>query len=526
VATERDLPRLNVLLEFLADCAQADDHESLLRVAAGKVRWIVPFERCTLALIADGKLSYWCVTREQEAMLPMAAESLAPGHVAAIRRSVERNLPVVEGTPAHLICHPLQSGARTLGALCISENSERYSFQDVRFAQHIAQHVGTTAGRLQYEAVQRESRAKDEFLALLSHELRNPLAPILASVHILKLKGERVQPDLGVIERQAQHLVRLVDDLLDVARLTRGKVTLRKASTGIAPVVAAAIESCYPLFDERQHSVAVDDACPGAQVHADADRLQQVFVNLLGNAARYTPPGGRIRVRIRRDPAGVAVEIADNGVGIPPGTLPRIFDSFFQGELARGRKGLGLGLAIAKSLVLLHDGSIDAASVVGQGSVFTVTLPEMHEAAVPPAAPQAGAGQAGSPVVSQQILVVDDNRDAADTIAQVLRLGGHDVRTSYDGAGALELCKRFQPSVAILDISMPGMDGHELARALATLLAGRPPYLIALSGLGRENDRERGSKSGFREYLVKPVEAATVLERVALIGSEAAEKPS
>jgi signal transduction histidine kinase/ActR/RegA family two-component response regulator len=525
MATERDLPRLNLLLEFLADCAQVIDQDSLLRVASGKVRWIVPFEWCTVALVTRGEASYWCVGREHEAMHSLSPSEMPEGHELAIRRAIERNLPVVEGTPARLLCHPLQSGTTVVGGICVSDGVRDYSFHDMRFAQFIAQHIGITLGRLQHEVVQRENRAKDEFLALLSHELRNPLAPILAAAHILRIKAEHRQPELEIIERQTHHLMRLVDDLLDVARLTRGKITLNKAPVRIAEVIGAALESCKPLLEENAHGFALDDAAPEAKVHADADRLQQVFVNLFSNAARYTLPRGKIEVRIRRDAADIVVAVSDNGVGIAADVLPKIFDSFFQDEAVRGRNGLGLGLAIAKSLVQLHGGSIDAASTLGLGSVFTVKLPALSTAeSVSSASRTAPAAPLGASI-PQRVLVVDDNRDAADTIAQMLRLDGHEVVTSYDAASALEICRQFRPSVGVLDISMPGMSGYELARALLAALP-TPPYLIALSGLGGERDRRRAAESGFGEYLVKPADPAAILERIALIRVKAPGKPT
>ncbi|HSC24336.1 MAG TPA: ATP-binding protein [Casimicrobiaceae bacterium] len=354
-------------------------------------------------------------------------------------------------------------------------------------------------------------RRKDEFLATLAHELRNPLAPIRMGIHILRLSGADApaRPVLPMMERQLQHLTRLLDDLLDVSRITRDKIALRIERVDLRKVVQLAIETSSPLIDEMHHALGVDLPDEPLWVDADLVRLAQVFGNLLGNAAKYTPEGGRIAVRAQRRGDDVEVFVRDNGYGIPPERLESIFDMFTQldSPLAKHGTGLGIGLSLAKRLVALHHGSIEAKSAgTGRGSEFRVTLPaapvradDVPSESTEPASP-----------AKCRTLVVDDNRDAASSLAMFLELAGHEVRVAYDGERALHLAEQFQPYIVFLDLGMPGIDGYEVCRRLRATPWGRATRLIAVTGWGQDEDQRQSALAGFDLHLVKPVDPETL----------------
>ncbi|NBD08535.1 ATP-binding protein [Corallococcus silvisoli] len=360
------------------------------------------------------------------------------------------------------------------------------------------------------------NRAKDEFLAMLGHELRNPLAPILTALQLMRLRGDTAaERERTLIERQVTHLVRMVDDLLDVSRVTRGKVTLKRERTSLTDVVAKAIEQTSPLIEQRQHTLEVDLPEHGTDLDADPTRLAQVFANLLTNAAKYTEPGGFLAVTGTREGQELVVSVRDTGVGIAPEMLPRVFDLFVQEHQAldRSQGGLGLGLAIARSLVTLHGGTISAQSAGrGRGSTFTVRLPAL-EAEAPAALPtlQPGARMTPAPAqVSARVLIVDDNRDAADVLSESLEFLGCATHVAYDGPSGLEAAKDFRPEIALLDIGLPVMDGYELARLLRQQEEPRPLKLVAVTGYGQESDRQRSKAAGFDAHLVKPLHFETL----------------
>ena len=359
-------------------------------------------------------------------------------------------------------------------------------------------------------AAEAADRSKDEFLAMLGHELRNPLAPITTALELMRQREPAaVRRERAVIERQIAHLVRLVDDLLDVSRITRGKVELSITRVSVAEVIAKALETASPIIEERKHTVATK-VPPGLVVDADVHRLEQVLSNLLTNAAKYTPPSGSITVAAERKSDVIALRVSDNGVGISPELLPQVFDLFVQGQqnLDRAQGGLGLGLAIVRRLVELHGGHVTVESQgAGRGSAFSVHLPICEPVARPQTAPAVLRVKSTRPV-DKRILVVDDNADAADLLAEMLQTMGYATRTAYDGPSALRMLESFTPDAAILDIGLPVMDGYELAR----LIRGRANLgrlkLLALTGYGQANDRERTAGAGFDEHLVKPVDIA------------------
>jgi PAS domain S-box-containing protein len=378
--------------------------------------------------------------------------------------------------------------------------------------QALAVFIDITDRKLAETAALAADRRKDEFLAMLGHELRNPLAPILTALELMRLRqhtgGER---ERETIERQTHHLVRLVDDLLDISRITRGKIELRKTRIDLGAAIAHAVEMASPLLEQRNHHVSI--AAPRGLVFVDGDefRLAQVFQNLLTNAAKYTPSGGSITVRLRMQDEHAIADVEDNGVGIAAEVISTIFEPFVQGaqKLDRSQGGLGIGLTLVRSLTELHGGRVDAYSAgPGQGSRFTVFLPISlglaHDG--PRASGQISALRGGS----RRVLLVDDNRDAAEMLAELLRSAGHEVVVAFDGPSALVSLAGFHPDIALLDIGLPVMDGYDLARKLKAVLPATP-RMIAITGYGQEHDHRRSQEAGFDAHLVKPVQAAQVL---------------
>jgi signal transduction histidine kinase/DNA-binding response OmpR family regulator len=370
------------------------------------------------------------------------------------------------------------------------------------------------------EELRAADRRKDEFLAMLAHELRNPLAPMRNSLEIIRLRGperrQSVRESWDMIERQVEHLSRLVDDLLDVSRITRGKIKLDRSPVEVAEVVRRAVETSRPLIEGRRHHLEIRQPSQPLYVQGDMTRLAQVLMNLLNNAAKYTEEGGQITLVVETQggtqdrPADVLLRVRDTGMGIPPEILPQVFDLFTQADrsLDRSQGGLGIGLTLVRRLVEMHNGGVQAYSAgVGRGSEFVVRLPLNWEVV-----PGSGPAPNGAlvPTKSRRILVVDDSRDSALSLAMLLRLLGNDVATAHDGPAALEVAQRFGPEIAFLDIGLPGMDGFELARRLRTLPGLRKVRLAALTGYGSAEDRRRSQEAGFDRHLVKPMEMETL----------------
>ena len=353
------------------------------------------------------------------------------------------------------------------------------------------------------------SLRKDEFLAMLGHELRNPLAPITTALELMDHRADRCcLRERAVIRRQAEHMRRLVDDLMDVSRVTRGKLELRRELVELETVVSRAVELAAPLMERRAHTLTLDVPPAGLLLHADPFRLCQIVTNLLTNAATYTAPGGRVTLTARGDEGEVVLEVTDTGRGIDAEVLPHVFELFVQGErtLDRAQGGLGLGLPLARMLAELHGGTVSARSEgASRGSTFTVRLPRAPAdaaLAAPSAAPPRGV----------RLLLVDDNQDASDMLAAALREAGYDVAVAYDGPEALASAARAPPDVALLDIGLPVMDGYELASRLRETRAGGRLRLIALTGYGQDADRERSRRVGFDVHLVKPVALDTLVQ--------------
>jgi PAS domain S-box-containing protein len=371
------------------------------------------------------------------------------------------------------------------------------------------------------EALRDADRRKDEFLATLAHELRNPLAPIVNSLQILKiprLDAPTAQQTRGIMERQVQQLVRLVDDLLDVSRVVRGKVELRRQPLELATAVARAVETVQPLVELKRHRL--DLLLPEESMLVDGDpvRLAQVIGNLLTNSAKYTEPGGHIVLAATREGGEAILRIRDDGIGIAPDMLRQVFDLFVQADqdASRSQGGLGIGLTLAKNLVELHGGRIDAFSAgLGQGSEFIIRLPVLPESYDAPAAAERAARVA--PLLGHRVLVVDDNRDAAESLAMLLRLQGHDVRVRYDGTSALETASTYRPAIIFLDIGLPGMDGFDVARRLRETPGLENTVLAALTGWGQAEARRRSTDAGFHHHLVKPPDPDALGELLAAL---------
>jgi signal transduction histidine kinase/DNA-binding response OmpR family regulator len=435
------------------------------------------------------------------------------------RQMLERGEEAGIGTT---LCYPLQIGEQLVGAFALG-----YAGREPRDRGMLEELAGRAAIALEnarlYRSLEREiarsreaeeglqdaNRRKDEFLAMLSHELRNPLAPIRNAVELMRRVGsneQRIVMARDVIDRQVTQLARLVDELLDVSRISQGKIALKKEPIELSKIITHSIETVRPMIDTREQRLAVEMTARPVWVMGDFARLSQVLANLLNNASKYTPEGGRITLLANADHGFATVTVEDNGTGIERELLPKVFELFVQGErgLDRSQGGLGIGLTLVKRLVELHQGKVEAESPgPGKGATFRVTLPSIS--AVQPHAPAAPRPDAASAqVYGRRVLVVDDNFDAAESTAAFLRLEGHEVKTVGDGAEALASVPVFAPHVIVLDIGLPGLDGYAVARQLRERGDTSHMLLIAVTGYGQREDRERAMEAGFDYHFVKP----------------------
>lgn len=393
--------------------------------------------------------------------------------------------------------------------------AERESFVQAQAARAAAE----SAAAILMEA----DRRKDEFLAMLAHELRTPLAPLRSGVEILNRISsdeEHVQKTRDMMTRQIENMVRLVDDLLDVSRITHGKITLQTERTHLAPIVTRALESARAQMDERGHQFDVHVPEEPLPVEADGVRLAQAIANLLSNAAKFTPEGGTVSLSVERRGGSAAIHVRDNGIGVAPEMLPRLFDLFVQADPTAGRTegGLGIGLTLAARLVEMHGGSLQAFSKgIAQGSEFVIELPLAEAKQTPSVSPAAKVKQSTPP--SRRILIVDDHRDAAESLGILLRLQGHEVREEYEGPRAHPAAIDFDAEVIFLDIGLPGMNGYEVAKRIREDSRLQGVHLVALSGYGSEEHRMRCEAVGFDRLLVKPVELTSLESILATLPS-------
>jgi GAF domain-containing protein/CheY-like chemotaxis protein len=470
-----------------------------------RLRDLGAFDRGIAEVIRSGK-SRMHFTRPEQVGPRLAAMGADPELVA-----LGNDLGIGSG-----LVVPISARGAVLGGMVLTKSatSPVYDEQDLAMAEELGRRVGLAVdnARLYHEARDAD-RQKDEFLAMLSHELRNPLSPILTALDLMNHRGgEAFARERSMIARHLQHVVRLVDDLLDVSRITRGKVQLVMDRCEIASVVASAAEMARPLIVANAHRLEISVPECGLPVSADRSRLTQAITNLLTNAAKYTEPGGTIALTAHAEGKEAVIRVRDSGVGIAPELLPRIFDAFVQapGSRERPQAGLGIGLTVAKTLVGLHGGVIAAHSEgVGKGSEFSIRLPLLEpETAVPSAAAsEAVRRSSGDP---WRVLVVDDNADAAYLLGEVLEVLGCSTRIFHDGPSALRATADFHPDLALLDIGLPAMDGYELARRLREMDPSHSLRLVALTGYGQASDRLRSREAGFDEHIVKPVGVDTL----------------
>lgn len=521
-----DAPQLRACLRDLVGLLglpalwSSTDPQRTLRLLAETLVELLSLQACAVvAPLADGQAPYTVLYADGQPIDPEAKEAWRPfiAGTGGSRYGMRRGQ---EATPLGI----LQVARFSLGyyggegEITVAARHPGFPSSTELLLLRSAASLAASGLRTAKLAHERELalRAKDEFLAMLGHELRNPLAPIVAALDRIKLKeGGLLSPEHVVIERQVEHLRRLVDDLLDVTRITSGKAELELELLDIHGVVRSAVEAAQPLVDQRQHRLVVDMPADSLWVQGDALRLTQVLGNLLINAAKYTEPRGRITLTVRTDRTNLVLRVEDNGVGIDAALLPRVFELFEQGRMSidRSRGGMGIGLSIVRTLVALHGGSAIAESEgPGRGSAFTVRLP--LAAAAAPASAHASAVSAPPPAGAECVLMVDDNRDGVDVLGELLVDYGYEVHIRYHPVDALAACETLRPRVVIVDIGLPVMDGYELATRIRTRFVDDPPIIIAVTGYGQPQDRQRSTDAHIHTHLVKPVRASTLVEHI------------
>ncbi|HTP30340.1 MAG TPA: ATP-binding protein, partial [Anaeromyxobacteraceae bacterium] len=438
---------------------------------------------------------------------PATAEEIAAWRGALAGRIVAgRRYSATTPDGEHLVLEPvvapLHHGDRVTGAVGV--------WRDVTDRERLIADLGASNA-----ALAESHRRKDEFLAMLGHELRNPLGAISTAARAIRLlleRSEDVEPSLAILERQVGSAARLLEDLLDVSRITRGLIHLRKEVVSLGAIVGQVAETQRAAIDVAGHRLSVVTPLEPVTVEGDPTRLEQIAANLLNNAVKYTPTGGSIEVEVESSDDRALLKVRDTGVGIAPDLLPHVFDLFVQGEttLARSQGGLGIGLTLVRRLVELHGGTIEAHSAGrGAGSEFVVTLPEVRRGLPAVSPPKA------TPVAGARILLVEDNVDAADVLSEYLRASGHQVAVAHDGEAALCRAAECFPDIVLLDIGLPGIDGYEVARRLRANISERVPYVIALSGYAQEDDMRRSQEAGCALHLTKPVSAEVLDQAIA-----------
>jgi signal transduction histidine kinase/ActR/RegA family two-component response regulator len=517
-AAEEELHRLQFLAEAGAVLGRSLDAAATLR---GLADLAVPFLGDFAAAVLVEPDGGW---RTETASAAAGAGDLLPAEIEElIRRTLSEGKTLRleagggETLPAgvrFVLAIPLKARGRVLGVLTLAlgASGRSYGAADLTLAEDLASRAASALENARlYRDIQERDHRKNEFLAMLAHELRNPLAPIRNAVQLLRQGNEdeaAIQWGFDVIDRQVKQMVRLVDDLLDVSRITRGKVQLKTEPIDVATAVSTAVETSRPLIDERRHELAVTMPPSPLWVSADPARLAQILANLLNNAAKYTPEEGRVAFTIEREGDDAVFRVRDSGVGIAAEMLPRVFDLFTQIDrsLDRAEGGLGIGLTLVHRLVEMHGGTVQVFSEgLGCGSEFVVRLPAVVAPCVSEQ-PLNGQHPAAIEVGGLRILVVDDNRDSAHSLAFLLESQGHVIRTAYDGLAAVEAVDDFDPDAVVLDIGLPRLDGYEAARRIRARPRLKPLLLVALTGYGHEENRLQAEAAGFDHHLVKPVD--------------------
>jgi signal transduction histidine kinase len=539
---EESQRRATFLAEATQVMASSLDADTIL---AGVTSLMVPFlaDHAELLLLnEDGSLrarrtsavpgwEAW-VGERRDAFEGLLAGCQSGAISTGVYRGCERLDPAGEDAQAgEAHAFPLVTRARARGALLLAMGSSgrRLAPADLALADNLASRAASALDNcLLYEEIQRADRRKNEFLATLSHELRNPLAPMRSALHMLRssnLEPGKAQALLDTMDRQVGQMTRLVEDLLDISRITRGAIELRREPLELNAEVRNALESCHGAIENGRHEVKLGLCAQPVYVEADRVRLQQILENVILNATKYTNPGGRIEVAAAAEGDNAVIRISDNGIGIPPERLAHVWDLFVQVDESpdRIRKGLGIGLALVQDLVRRHGGGVDAASDgLGHGSTFTIRLPlaqaPVQDVASPlPAVSQSSAGK--------RVLIVDDNVDAAETLAMMLELLGQQTRQAHEGVGAIKAAQEYQPELIFMDIGLPGLSGHEVASKLRGELGMRDTFIVALSGYGTEEDRRKSMRAGFDSHLVKPLDPSTLPEILAQADLRRAEAP-
>jgi PAS domain S-box-containing protein len=462
--------------------------------------------------------------------LPLPAGNELSGNGSAPDHTVLLAPEGGEERPFDLVVEPLQSsvdGEESTGTvLVLRDAAPRIEAERVRReAEEAARQRIDEELRRRADEIAAADRRKDQFLAMLAHELRNPLAPIRNAVELMRqveTLDPSFQPNREMVERQVKNLARLVDDLLDVSRITQGSIRLRKEPVELQTILERAVDGTRPLIESRGHQLILELPREPIRLDADPTRLEQVVTNLLNNAAKYTMPGGHIWLSAELDGKEAVVRVRDTGIGVPPDVLGRVFEPFVQtdGSLARSEGGLGIGLTLVRSLVEMHGGRVEAHSPgLGQGSEFTIRLPaRVAQPAELPAPPvsETAVRPLARPL---RVLVVEDNVDAAESLATLLRVWGHDVQVVHDGLQALDAARGRRPEVVLLDIGLPGLDGYQVARRLRDDLGLDSALLVAMTGYGQPEDRRRSREAGIHHHFVKPVEPFVLRNLLADVAS-------
>jgi signal transduction histidine kinase len=517
-AAEETTRRSNFLARASHELGSSLDLEQSMRRLLDLV---VPEMADGAALVVDAETDRPLLFHKKDSIEAVSDYGALPEPLrAALQRVVREGLPH-EGD---VVCYPLRTGERTLGALALTSDRsspDLVTFQELagraaialdnaRLYQSLEREI--VRSRAAEEQLQDASQRKDEFLAMLSHELRNPLAPIRNAVEVIRRLAPpdpKLTMARDVVDRQVTLLARLVEELLDVSRISQGKIALKKEPVELSRIISHSVETARPLIDARAQTLSVSVPPAPVWLSADFARLSQVVANLLNNAAKYTGEGGRIELTADAGEGEATISVRDNGTGIETALLPKVFDLFVQGDRAldRGQGGLGIGLTLVKRLVELHDGTVAVASEgPNRGSTFTVRLPCISAVEPQRPAPAVIPFKASSEVYGRRVLVVDDNVDAAESTAAFLRLEGHEVKAVHDGVQALASLKVFDPHVVVLDIGLPGLDGYAVARQLRERGDTSHVLLIALTGYGQKEDRARAAAAGFDYHYVKPAD--------------------
>jgi PAS domain S-box-containing protein len=496
------------------DLTERRRHEDILRESEERFRLLVEgvSDYAIILLNPEGFVSSWNVGARR--IQGYTADEIIGRHVSVFFPADA----VAEGLPQRMLDEARSKGRSVSDGWRLRKDGTRFWANVILTTLHnrdgvlrgFASVTQDMTQRRRIEVLEETGRRTSEFLAMLAHELRNPLAPITNAVGLMrskKIEDPTLEWSRDVIERQTNLLARLVDDLLDVSRITSGRLTLQKERLNVSVIFDRAIETSRPLIESRRQTLDVKLPPRSTWVEGDLVRLSQIVLNLLNNAAKYTPAGGNIWLSAEREDALVVIRVRDSGMGITPELRTRIFDLFAQGArtLDRAEGGLGIGLTLVERLVAMHGGTVEALSEgPNQGSEFIVRLPAMT--APLRSKDNEREGEPVNAAVRRRILVVDDNRDASESMGMLLRVWGHEVRTAHDGASALQMATEFQPEMVLLDIGLPGMDGYEVAKKLQELPVTRNAVLVAMTGYGQEEDKLRSMAAGFALHLVKPAD--------------------